>query len=131
MYYLSLAPPTDRLIVSFPAGVEKKTIPIFFIFIEEQEELFFEGEESLFFQRPKKVRNFSIGNRGDEEIFNQIAWEFVFLRFGYISPETSVIKQSARMKNFLHYWNITIAAGRSSRFRQRGYGPESAQECDR
>jgi hypothetical protein len=70
----------------------KKDDRHFLIFIEEQEELFLRGK-NLPFSKDPKVRIF-YWKQGDEEIFNQIAWEFVFLRFGYISPGTDV-KQSA------------------------------------
>ena len=53
----------------------------FLIFIEEREELFLKAKEAAFAKDPK-VRLFYY-KRGDEEIFQQIAWEFVFLRFAY------------------------------------------------
>lgn len=53
----------------------------FLVFIEEQEELFLKAKGHRLANDPN-VRLF-YWKRGEEEIFQQIAWEFVFLRFGY------------------------------------------------
>ena len=59
----------------------KKEDDRFLVFIEENEELFLKAKEQTFTKDPK-VRLF-YWKRGEEEIFQFIAWEFVFLRFGY------------------------------------------------
>lgn len=65
----------------------KKDDRHFLVFIEEQEEVFLKAK-SLPFAKDPKVR-ILYWERSSEEIFHQIAWEFVFLRFGYIAPESS------------------------------------------
>lgn len=62
----------------------KKTDNHFLVFIEEQEEQFLKAKELPFAKDPK-VRLF-YAEKGNEEIFQQIAWEFVFLRFAYAAP---------------------------------------------
>jgi hypothetical protein len=53
----------------------------FLIFIEEREEVFLKAKgHSL--AKDSQVHLFCF-KKGDEEIFQQIAWEFVFLRFAY------------------------------------------------
>jgi hypothetical protein len=58
----------------------------YLVFIEEQEEVFLRAKESSLSKDPK-VRLF-YWKKGDEEIFQQISWEFVFLRFGYAVLES-------------------------------------------
>lgn len=53
----------------------------FLVFIEGQEELFLKAKDFALAKDPR-VRLF-YWKRGDQEIFQHIAWEFVFLRFGY------------------------------------------------
>lgn len=53
----------------------------FLVFVEKQEDLFLRAKEMPLAKDPK-VRIFYF-KEGDEEIFQHIAWEFVFLRFGY------------------------------------------------
>jgi hypothetical protein len=71
----------------------KKEEGRFLVFVEEREELFLKAKDLLLAKDPK-VRLF-YWKRGDEEIFQQIAWEFVFLRFGYALSE-SHFKQTAQ-----------------------------------
>jgi hypothetical protein len=71
----------------------KKEDGRFLVFIEEQEELFLRTKD-LPLKADPKVRLF-YWKRGDEEIFQQIAWEFVFLRFGYVFPEPQ-LRQAAQ-----------------------------------
>lgn len=63
----------------------KKNDNRFLIFVEEDEERFLSAKELPLAKDPK-VRLFFY-KKGDVEIFQQIAWEFVFLRFGYSSEE--------------------------------------------
>jgi hypothetical protein len=79
----------DVLIV-FGSGIEaaptvsswlKKGKSRFLVLIEPQEELFLRAKGSSLAQDPK-IRLFYF-KKGDEGIFQQIAWEFVFLRFGF------------------------------------------------
>jgi hypothetical protein len=63
----------------------KKEDGHFLVFIEEREELFLKAKD-LALKNDPKVRLF-YWKSGDEEIFQHIAWEFVFLRFGFVSPE--------------------------------------------
>jgi hypothetical protein len=58
----------------------------FLVFIEEREEAFLGAKELPLFKDPK-VRLFYL-KKGDEQIFQQIAWEFVFLRFAYAAVDT-------------------------------------------
>ncbi|GEM_PF-705912 len=62
----------------------KKSENHFLIFIEIQEEQFLKAKELPFAKDPK-VRLF-YAKKESEEIFHQIAWEFVFLRFAYTAP---------------------------------------------
>ncbi len=71
----------------------KKKDNRFIVFIEEEEELFLRAKE-LTVKNGPKVRLF-YWKRDDEEIFQHIAWEFIFLRFGYILPEPHY-KQAAK-----------------------------------
>ena len=66
----------------------KKGDTRFLIFIEEREELFLKAKEAAFAKDPK-VRLFYY-KRGDEEIFQRIAWEFVFLRFAYMEVSAPI-----------------------------------------
>jgi hypothetical protein len=59
----------------------KKEEQRYLVFIEDQEDIFLKAKESSFVKDPK-VRLF-YWKKDDQEIFQQIAWEFVFLRFGY------------------------------------------------
>lgn len=59
----------------------KKEDNRFLVFIEEQEELFLKAK-NLPLAKDPKVRLYYF-KQGNEEIFKQIAWEFVFLRFAY------------------------------------------------
>lgn len=59
----------------------KKNDNRFLVFIETQEDLFLRAKEQPLAKDPK-VRLFYFKNDG-HEIFQHIAWEFVFLRFGY------------------------------------------------
>jgi hypothetical protein len=63
----------------------KKEEGRFLIFIEEREEFFLNAKNFSLAKDPK-VQIF-YWQRGDEEIFQRIAWEFVFLRFGYALSE--------------------------------------------
>jgi hypothetical protein len=63
----------------------KKEEGRFLVFIEEREEFFLRGKNLPFASDPG-VR-FFYWKRGDEAIFQRIAWEFVFLRFGYAVSE--------------------------------------------
>ncbi len=63
----------------------KKQEGRYLVFIEDQEELFLKAK-GLPLAKDPKVRLFYF-KKGDEEIFQQIAWEFVFLRFAYAIPE--------------------------------------------
>jgi hypothetical protein len=65
----------------------KKEENRFLVFIESNEELFLKAREFPLAKDPK-VRLFYF-KEGDEEIFQQIAWEFVFLRFAYSVHETA------------------------------------------
>ena len=58
----------------------KKADGRYLVFIEDQEELFLKSKESL--SKDPKVRVF-YWKKGDEEIFQHTAWEFVLLNFGY------------------------------------------------
>jgi hypothetical protein len=71
----------------------KKEDSHFLVFIEEQEELFLKAKE-LSLKNDPKARLF-YWKRDDEEIFQHIAWEFVFLRFGYVLPEPH-LRQAAQ-----------------------------------
>ncbi len=71
----------------------KKEDNRFLVFIEEREDLFLRTKDFSLKSDPK-VRLF-YWKRGDEEIFQQIAWEFVFLRFGFAYPEPQS-KQAAQ-----------------------------------
>lgn len=59
----------------------KKAESRYLVFIEEQEELVLKAKELPFAKDPK-VRLF-FHQRGEEEIFSHLCWDFVFLRFGY------------------------------------------------
>lgn len=58
----------------------------FLIFIEDQESAFLSAKQLPLAKDPKVRLLFF--KEGDEEIFQQIAWEFVFLRFAYPSAQT-------------------------------------------
>jgi hypothetical protein len=59
----------------------KKREECYLVFIEDKEEAFLRAKQLPLAKDPK-VRLFYL-KEGDEEIFKQIAWEFVFLRFAY------------------------------------------------
>ncbi len=63
----------------------KKNENRFLIFIEEDEALFLKAKGWPLAKDPKVRLLFY--KKGDVEIFQQIAWEFVFLRFGYSSEQ--------------------------------------------
>ena len=71
----------------------KKEDQRYLVFIEEQEEVFLEAKESSL-AKDSKVR-LLYWKKGDEEIFQHIAWEFVFLRFSYAvcEPQQTLIAQ--------------------------------------
>ncbi len=80
----------------------KKRANRFLVFIETQEELFLKAKELPLAKDPQ-VRLFYY-KQGDDQIFQQIAWEFVFLKFAYASCESHY--QSAAHEFFLwmeHY----------------------------
>lgn len=64
----------------------KKDQTRFLVFIEESEEVFLAAKQ-LPFAQDSQVRLFFF-KKGEEEIFQQIAWEFVFLRFAYAVPQS-------------------------------------------
>lgn len=70
----------------------KKEDSRFLIFIEEEEELVLQAQ-ALPLAKDPKVRLFYF-KKGDEEIFQRIAWEFVFLRFAYAISDSS-LKETA------------------------------------
>jgi len=59
----------------------KKEETRFLVFITENEEALFKAKQCAFARDPK-VR-ICYWKRGEEAIFQELAWEFVFLRFGY------------------------------------------------
>lgn len=59
----------------------KKGEERFLIFLEEQEEIFLKAKE-LALSKDPNVRLY-YWKEGEEDLFQQIAWEFVFLKFGY------------------------------------------------
>ncbi len=71
----------------------KKEEGRYLVFIEESEEQFLKAKE-LPLSKDPKVRVL-YRKKGDEKIFQQIAWEFVFLRFAY-SVLDSQLKESAQ-----------------------------------
>lgn len=71
----------------------KKGDSRFLVFIERQEDLFLRAKE-LPLSKDPKVRIFYFKS-GDDEIFQHIAWEFVFLRFGY-GVQDALLRESAQ-----------------------------------
>lgn len=65
----------------------KKSDQRYLVFIEENEESFLNAKDTPLAEDPR-VR-LLYWKKGEEEIFQQIAWEFVFLRFGYAVLESS------------------------------------------
>jgi hypothetical protein len=74
----------------------------YLVFIENEEQKFLKAKESSRFKQPK-MRLF-YWKAGEEEIFQQIAWEFVFLKFGYgvLSSEQTERAQDF-FKQLAHY----------------------------
>ena len=80
----------------------KKEEQRYLVFIEEQEEVFLKAKEMPLAKDPK-ARLF-YWKKGDEEIFQQISWEFVFLRFGYsVSEPRHVETAHAFFMQLEHY----------------------------
>ncbi len=71
----------------------KKGDKRFIVFVEESEECFLQAKGLPLAKDPRVRLLYYKG--GEEEIFQQIAWEFVFLRFGYYS-EPSKDPEAAR-----------------------------------
>ncbi len=61
----------------------KKSESRYIVFVEEDEQLFFKAKESI---KDSKTRLY-YWQQANEEIFQVIAWEFVFLKFGYVTRD--------------------------------------------
>lgn len=67
----------------------------FILFIEDDEEHFLKMKDASWAKDPK-VRIFFY-QEGDEELFKEIAWEFLFLKFGFFAQADYVEKKGEKM----------------------------------
>jgi hypothetical protein len=84
----------------------KKEASRFLVFVEEQEELFLKAK-NLWLKNDPQVRLF-YWQRGDEGIFQQIAWEFVFLRFGYALPKPHKKQAAQEFFNAMEHFHLGV-----------------------
>ncbi len=81
----------------------KKEETRYLVFIEEQEEVFLKAKELPFAKDPK-VRIYYYKKEA-EEIFQHIAWEFVFLRFAYSIPSSTTKEAAEEFFVYLEHYH--------------------------